>query len=75
MVYAINNDINLLNIANAYGMIPIDVDDHSDPADDILSLDPHDLDRGIEANGVKSTNSIAHTVVRALGVEVIVQTP
>ncbi|KAK7179460.1 uncharacterized protein CC84DRAFT_1190930 [Paraphaeosphaeria sporulosa] len=68
-VYAINNDINLLNIANAYGMIPIDVDDHSDPADDILSLDPHDLDRGIEANGVKSTNSIAHTVVRALGVE------
>ncbi|RKL39334.1 hypothetical protein BFJ72_g6806 [Fusarium proliferatum] len=66
-VYAIDKDEQRLNIAKS--MIPINVKEHSDPADYILSIEPHGLDRGIEASGFRSTNSTAHATMRALGVE------
>jgi len=68
-VYAIDKDANRLEIAKSFGMIPVNVREHPDPADYILSMEPHGLDRGIEASGFRSTNSAAHTTMRALGVE------
>ncbi|EWG42599.1 NAD-dependent aldehyde dehydrogenase [Fusarium verticillioides 7600] len=68
-VYAIDKDEHRLDIAKSMGMIPINVKDHSDPADYILSIEPYGLDRGIEASGFRSTNSAAHATMRALGVE------
>ncbi|KAG9500720.1 hypothetical protein J7337_006399 [Fusarium musae] len=68
-VYAIDKDEHRLDIAKSMGMIPINVKDHSDPADYILSIEPHGLDRGIEASGFRSTNSTAHATMKALGVE------
>lgn len=68
-VYAIDKDEHRLDIAKSMGMIPINVKDHSDPADYILSIEPHGLDRGIEASGFRSTNSTTHATMRALGVE------
>ncbi|KAM0208137.1 hypothetical protein ACHAQI_007147 [Fusarium lateritium] len=68
-VYAIDKDAHRLDIAKSYGMIPINVNDHPDPADYILSIEPHGLDRGIEASGFRSTNSTTHAAMRALGLE------
>lgn len=68
-VYAIDKDVNRLKIATSFGMIPVNVDDHPDPADYILSVEPHGLDRGIEASSFRSTNTTAHATMRALGVE------
>lgn len=68
-VYAVDKDANRLKIAESFGMIPINVSDHSNPADYILSVEPHGLDRGIEASGFRSTNSVAHATMRKLGVE------
>ncbi|RBR12022.1 hypothetical protein FVER53590_04361 [Fusarium verticillioides] len=68
-VYAIDKDEHRFDIAKSMGMISINVKDHSDPADYILSIEPHGLDRGIEASGFRSTNSTAHATMRALGVE------
>ncbi|CAA9956759.1 S-glutathione dehydrogenase [Pyrenophora teres f. maculata] len=68
-VYAVDKDANRLQIAESLGMIPVDVNKHSDPADYILSIEPHGLDRGIEASGFRSTNSVAHATMRKLGIE------
>ncbi|KIW11001.1 hypothetical protein PV08_10300 [Exophiala spinifera] len=68
-VYAVDKDARRLEIAKSYGMIPVNVNEHSNPADYILSVEPHGLDRGIEASGFRSTNSAAHATMRALGVE------
>lgn len=68
-VYAIDKDANRLDIAESFGMIPINVNDHPAPADYILSIEPHGLDRAIEASGFRSTNSATHAAMRALGVE------
>lgn len=68
-VYAVDKDEHRLNIAAQYGMIPVNVNKHPDPASYILSLEPHGLDRGIEASGFRSTNSAAHTAMRQLGIE------
>ena len=68
-VYAVDKDPNRLKLAESYGMIPIDVNVHSDPAEYILSIEPYGLDRGIEASGSRSTNSIAHATMRTLGLE------
>lgn len=38
-VYAIDKDPNRLKLAKSYGMIPTDVNAHSDPADYILSIE------------------------------------
>jgi len=68
-VYAVDKDANRLKIAESYGMIPVNVNEHSNPADYILSLEPHGLDRGIEASGFRSTNSVTHATMRTLGIE------
>jgi threonine dehydrogenase-like Zn-dependent dehydrogenase len=68
-VYAVDKDVHRLEIARSFGMIPVNVNEHSNPADYILSVEPHGLDRGIEASGFRSTNSITHSTMRALGVE------
>jgi len=65
-VYAVDKDPNRLKLAESYGMIPIDVNAHSDPAEYILSIEPNGLDRGIEASGFRSTNSVAHATMRKL---------
>ncbi|KAF2422389.1 GroES-like protein [Tothia fuscella] len=69
-VYAVDKDIDQLGIAKSLGMIPVDVNEHLYPADYVLSIEPHRLDRGIEASGFRSTNSAAHATMRALGIEV-----
>ncbi|KAJ6101975.1 chaperonin 10-like protein [Penicillium sp. IBT 16267x] len=68
-VYAVDKDVNRLKLAKSFGMIPINVDEHPDVADYILSVEPHGLDRGIEASGFRSTNTAAHATMRALNVE------
>jgi threonine dehydrogenase-like Zn-dependent dehydrogenase len=68
-VYAVDKDAHRLEIAKSFGMIPVNVKEHSDPADYILSVEPHGLDRGIEASGFRSTNSVTHSTMRAVGLE------
>ncbi|KAL6711263.1 hypothetical protein ACN47E_005794 [Coniothyrium glycines] len=68
-VYAFDRDANRLKIAASFGMIPINVETHPDPASYLLSIEPRGLDRGIEASGFRSTNTAAHATMRALGVE------
>ncbi|KAI1355129.1 GroES-like protein [Xylaria sp. FL0043] len=68
-VYAVDKDARRLSIAASFGMIPINVDEHKDPAAYILSHEPHGLDRGIEASGFRSTNTMAHATMRTLGIE------
>ncbi|KXJ93988.1 S-glutathione dehydrogenase [Microdochium bolleyi] len=68
-VYAVDKDPDRLRIAESFGMVPIDVSAHPNVADYILSLEPHGLDRGIEASGFRSTNSVIHSTMRALGIE------
>lgn len=68
-VYAVDKDPHRLKIAQDYGMIPIDINEYPDPAGYILSVEPQGLDRGIEASGFRSTNSLAHATMRKLGIE------
>ncbi|KAF4988857.1 hypothetical protein FGRMN_9499 [Fusarium graminum] len=68
-VYAVDKDDNRLKMAESFGMIPVDVKKHPDVADYILSIEPGGLDRGIEASGFRSTNSLKHEAMRKLGVE------
>lgn len=68
-VYAIDKDANRLEIAKSFGMIPVNVNDHPDPADYILSVEPHGLDRGVEASGFRNTDSAAHATMRIVSVE------
>ncbi|KAI7359386.1 alcohol dehydrogenase GroES-like domain-containing protein [Hortaea werneckii] len=67
-VYAIDKDSHRLKIAESHGMIAVDASKVK--ADDyILSLEPHGLDRAIEASGFRSTDSAAHKAMRATGLE------
>jgi len=68
-VYAVDKDSQRLKIAESFGMIPVDVSQHSDPAGYVLSVEPHGLDRGIEASGFRSANSVTHEAMRKLGLE------
>lgn len=68
-VYALDKDPHRLALAKSFGMIPVDVSKHSDPADYILSIEPHGLDRGIEASGFRSTDSKLHSTMRTVGLE------
>ncbi|KAF5679615.1 NAD-dependent aldehyde dehydrogenase [Fusarium heterosporum] len=68
-VYAVDKDEHRLKMAESFGMIPVNVNEHPDVADYILSIEPGGLDRGIEASGFRSTNSLKHETMRKLGVE------
>lgn len=63
-VYAVDVDPNRLAIAEQFGMIPIDANIHKNTADYILELEPRGLDRGIEASGFRSAQSVEHKVMR-----------
>lgn len=67
-VYAVDKDPERLAIAKSLGMIPVDANKVK-PDEYILSVEPHGLDRGIEASGFRSTNSVKHQIMRATGVE------
>lgn len=67
-VYAVDKDPHRLKIAESFGMIPVDVSKVK--ADEyILSVEPHGLDRGIEASGFRSTDSAMHNIMRKTGLE------
>ncbi|EON65967.1 hypothetical protein W97_05209 [Coniosporium apollinis CBS 100218] len=67
-VYAVDVDTKRLAMAESFGMIPVDANKHK--ADEyILSVEPHGLDKGIEASGFRSTDSAAHKIMRATGLE------
>ncbi|KAK1985737.1 alcohol dehydrogenase GroES-like domain-containing protein [Colletotrichum cereale] len=69
-VYAMDVDPRRLEKAKEFGMIPVDVSQHKDVAEYILSVEPMGLDRGVEASGFRSAQSFAHKSMRALGSEV-----
>ncbi|EHK96597.1 putative Zinc-type alcohol dehydrogenase-like protein [Glarea lozoyensis 74030] len=68
-VYAIDKDPYRLALAERYGSIPLDVSDYTNIADLVLELEPHGLDRAIEASGFRSTNSIKHKIMRGINAE------
>ncbi|KAL2031092.1 hypothetical protein VTO58DRAFT_106443 [Aureobasidium pullulans] len=68
-VYAIDKDPQRLKIAASFGAIPVNINDHTDVAAYILSVEPHGLDRGIEASGFRSETSVTHTLMRKVGLE------
>ncbi|PQE27521.1 hypothetical protein CJF30_00007865 [Rutstroemia sp. NJR-2017a BBW] len=68
-VYAIDKDPERLALAEKYGSIPVDVSAHKDVADYILEVEPHGLDRAVEASGFRSTSSVAHTIMRGIFAE------
>ena len=67
-VYAVDKDSQRLKIAESFGMIPVDAS-KAKPDEYILSVEPHGLDRGIEASGFRSTDSAAHKIMRAVELE------
>ena len=68
-MYAVDRDARRLAVAKSFGMNPIDVSLHEDLAEYILAIEPHSLDRGIEASGFRSTNSAEHKAMRMVGLE------
>ncbi|KAJ5832587.1 chaperonin 10-like protein [Penicillium riverlandense] len=68
-VYAVDKDPVRLKLAEDFGMTPVDVSAHPEVADYILSLQPHGLDRSIEASGFRSTQKPQHAAMRAIGLE------
>ncbi|KAG9664773.1 alcohol dehydrogenase GroES-like domain-containing protein, partial [Aureobasidium melanogenum] len=68
-VYAIDKDPHRLSIARSLGAIPVNINEHTDVAEYILSIEPHGLDRGIEASGFRSETSATHTLMRKVGLE------
>lgn len=68
-VYAVDRYARRLAVAKSFGMNPIDVSLHEDPAEYILAIEPHSLDRGIETSGFRSTNSADHKAMRMAGLE------
>ena len=47
----------------------MDVSAHKDVADVILTVEPHGLDKAVEASGFRSTSSVLHTVMRGICAE------
>ena len=46
-VYAVDRDARRLAVAKSFAMNLIDMSLHEDPAEHILAIEPHSLDRGI----------------------------
>lgn len=68
-VFVVDKDPQRLALAESFGMVPVDVNQHKDVAEYILSVQPGGLDRGIEASGFRSADSVQHKVMRATGLE------
>lgn len=63
-VYIVDVDPQRLELAENFGLEPVDVNKHNDVADYILSVQPGGLDRGIEASGFRSAASVKHRFLR-----------
>lgn len=68
-VYAIDKDPLRLEIAERFGMVPIDVSANPEVGDFLLAIQPGGLDRAIEASGFRSTQRPQHAAMRAIGLE------
>jgi threonine dehydrogenase-like Zn-dependent dehydrogenase len=68
-VYAINKGAQRLAIAKQIGSIPVNVNDHKDVADYILSVEPHGLDKTVECSRFRSADSPQHKAMRVAGLE------
>ncbi|EAW08548.1 putative formaldehyde dehydrogenase [Aspergillus clavatus NRRL 1] len=68
-VYAVDKDATRLQIAEGFGMIPVDVSAHPEVGDYLLSMEPKGLDCSIEASGFRSTQKPQHAAMRAIGLE------
>lgn len=68
-VYAIDKDTQRLKLAEDFGMTPVDVTAHPEVGDYLLMIQPHGLDRAIEASGFRSTQNPPHAAMRAIGLE------
>ncbi|KAH8807440.1 chaperonin 10-like protein [Xylogone sp. PMI_703] len=68
-VYGIDKDTHRLELAEKYGSVPVNVSDHKDVADYLLTIEPHGIDRTIEASGFRSSSSVTHTIMRAVMLE------
>ncbi|KAE8548343.1 hypothetical protein TMatcc_010848 [Talaromyces marneffei ATCC 18224] len=68
-VFAVDKDQTRLQIAESFGMIPVDVVAHPNVSNYILSVQPHGLDCGIEASGFRSINTPKHAAMRYMKAE------
>lgn len=68
-VFVVDKDAQRLALAESFGMVPVDVNQHKDVAEYILSVQPGGLDRGIEASAFRSADSVQHKIMRATGLE------
>lgn len=68
-IFAIDKDQARLEIANSFGMIPVDVVAFPNVSDYILSIQPGGLDCGIEASGFRSVNTPKHAAMRYMKAE------
>ncbi|KAJ5385850.1 Formaldehyde dehydrogenase [Penicillium cosmopolitanum] len=68
-VYGMDRDPQRLKQAEDFGMIPINIKEHPDVGDYILSIQPQGLDRAIEASGFRSPTKSPHTALRTMGLQ------
>lgn len=68
-VYAMDRDPQRLRHAEDFGMVPVDIREHPEVGDYILSIQPQGLDRAIEASGFRSTAQSPYAALRAMGLE------
>lgn len=68
-IYAMDKDPQRLRLAEEVGMTAVNVNAHPDVGDYLLSIQPHGLDRAIEASGFRSTTKAPHAAMRAIGLE------
>ncbi|CAI7604557.1 unnamed protein product [Penicillium pancosmium] len=68
-VYGMDQDPQRLKQAEDFGMISINIKEHPDVGDCILSIQPQGLDRAIEASGFRSPTKSPHTALRTMGLQ------
>lgn len=64
-VYGMDRDPQRLRQAEDFGMVPVNIREHEDVGDYILSIQPQGLDRAIEASGFRSPTKTPRTGMRA----------
>ncbi|KAJ5584747.1 Branched-chain amino acid aminotransferase II [Penicillium hispanicum] len=68
-IYAMDRDRARLRLAEKFGMTPVDVKEHREVGDYLLSVQPQGLDRSIEACGLGSKHNASHAAMRTIGLE------
>lgn len=64
-----DKDPRRLQIAEDFGLIPVDMTRLPDVGKYLLSVEPAGVDRAIEASGFRSTHKVPHTAMRTIGLE------